>query len=87
MELKMKKCTSKLPTGSPDKELMLCIAVVIFSEMFSHFDILPDTSTNLLTFSQTDDALGSTYNWVYFVPLIVLGSFFMLNLVLGVLSG
>ncbi|KAI4484988.1 hypothetical protein M0802_012885 [Mischocyttarus mexicanus] len=36
---------------------------------------------------QTNDALGSTYNWIYFIPLIVLGSFFMLNLVLGVLSG
>lgn len=35
----------------------------------------------------TNDALGSTINWVYFVPLIILGSFFMLNLVLGVLSG
>ena len=38
-------------------------------------------------FKQTNDALGSTYNWIYFVPLIILGSFFMLNLVLGVLSG
>lgn len=38
-------------------------------------------------FKQTNDALGSTFNWIYFVPLIVLGSFFMLNLVLGVLSG
>ena len=36
---------------------------------------------------QTNDAIGSTYNWIYFIPLIVLGSFFMLNLVLGVLSG
>nr|XP_017023069.1 voltage-dependent calcium channel type A subunit alpha-1 isoform X1 [Drosophila kikkawai] len=35
----------------------------------------------------TNDALGSAYNWIYFVPLIVIGSFFMLNLVLGVLSG
>lgn len=35
----------------------------------------------------TDDAVGDAYNWIYFVPLIVLGSFFMLNLVLGVLSG
>ncbi|KAL0121152.1 hypothetical protein PUN28_008671 [Cardiocondyla obscurior] len=35
----------------------------------------------------TNDALGNTYNWIYFIPLIVLGSFFMLNLVLGVLSG
>ncbi|XP_064108487.1 voltage-dependent calcium channel type A subunit alpha-1-like isoform X4 [Macrobrachium nipponense] len=35
----------------------------------------------------TNDALGSRFNFLYFVPLIVLGSFFMLNLVLGVLSG
>ncbi|KAL3069571.1 hypothetical protein niasHT_031519 [Heterodera trifolii] len=35
----------------------------------------------------TNDSLGSTYNcWAYFIPFIVLGSFFMLNLVLGVLS-
>ncbi|XP_074041675.1 voltage-dependent calcium channel type A subunit alpha-1 isoform X6 [Leptinotarsa decemlineata] len=34
-----------------------------------------------------NDAMGSYFNWMYFVPLIVLGSFFMLNLVLGVLSG
>nr|XP_018900706.1 PREDICTED: voltage-dependent calcium channel type A subunit alpha-1 [Bemisia tabaci] len=34
-----------------------------------------------------NDALGSLFNWIYFIPLIVLGSFFMLNLVLGVLSG
>lgn len=35
----------------------------------------------------TNDALGVSFNWLYFVPLIILGSFFMLNLVLGVLSG
>merc|ERR550532_2813904 len=35
----------------------------------------------------TNDALGSYFNWFYFVPLIIIGSFFMLNLVLGVLSG
>ncbi|XP_075226266.1 voltage-dependent calcium channel type A subunit alpha-1-like [Lycorma delicatula] len=34
-----------------------------------------------------NDAIGSSFNWLYFIPLIVLGSFFMLNLVLGVLSG
>ncbi len=37
--------------------------------------------------SQTNDALGNVFNWVFFLPLIVVGSFFMLNLVLGVLSG
>ena len=36
---------------------------------------------------QTNDALGSVFNWAFFIPLIVVGSFFMLNLVLGVLSG
>ena len=36
---------------------------------------------------QTNDALGNAFNWVFFIPLIVIGSFFMLNLVLGVLSG
>ncbi|XP_072297751.1 voltage-dependent R-type calcium channel subunit alpha-1E-like isoform X2 [Eucyclogobius newberryi] len=35
----------------------------------------------------TNDALGFTWNWVYFIPLIIIGSFFVLNLVLGVLSG
>ncbi len=39
------------------------------------------------TVLQTDDVLGSHLNWLYFIPLIIVGSFFMLNLVLGVLSG
>ncbi|XP_037643597.1 voltage-dependent R-type calcium channel subunit alpha-1E isoform X1 [Sebastes umbrosus] len=34
-----------------------------------------------------NDALGTTWNWMYFIPLIIIGSFFVLNLVLGVLSG
>ncbi|XP_053328500.1 voltage-dependent N-type calcium channel subunit alpha-1B [Spea bombifrons] len=35
----------------------------------------------------TNDAIGPMWNWLYFIPLIIVGSFFMLNLVLGVLSG
>ncbi|XP_069017525.1 voltage-dependent N-type calcium channel subunit alpha-1B isoform X4 [Embiotoca jacksoni] len=35
----------------------------------------------------TNDVVGNTWNWLYFIPLIIIGSFFMLNLVLGVLSG
>ncbi|KAM6921515.1 LOW QUALITY PROTEIN: voltage-dependent R-type calcium channel subunit alpha-1E [Xenentodon cancila] len=35
----------------------------------------------------TNDALGPMWNWLYFIPLIIIGSFFVLNLVLGVLSG
>ncbi|XP_048875915.1 probable voltage-dependent N-type calcium channel subunit alpha-1B isoform X1 [Brienomyrus brachyistius] len=34
-----------------------------------------------------NDASGNMWNWMYFIPLIIIGSFFMLNLVLGVLSG
>nr|XP_040145674.1 voltage-dependent L-type calcium channel subunit alpha-1D isoform X12 [Ictidomys tridecemlineatus] len=34
-----------------------------------------------------NDAIGWEWPWVYFVSLIILGSFFVLNLVLGVLSG
>ncbi|KAM7535463.1 hypothetical protein Aperf_G00000089211 [Anoplocephala perfoliata] len=37
--------------------------------------------------SSTDYAFGNRFNFFYFITLIVLGSFFMLNLVLGVLSG
>ncbi|KAI9543534.1 hypothetical protein NQZ68_008581 [Dissostichus eleginoides] len=29
-----------------------------------------------------NDASGNTWNWLYFIPLIIIGSFFMLNLVL-----
>ncbi|CAI5681295.1 unnamed protein product [Oreochromis niloticus] len=41
--------------------------------------------TNMLYHS--NDVSGSYFNWMYYVPLIIIGSFFMLNLVLGVLSG
>ncbi|XP_071673797.1 voltage-dependent L-type calcium channel subunit alpha-1S isoform X2 [Patagioenas fasciata] len=34
-----------------------------------------------------NDAMGNEWPWIYFVSLILLGSFFVLNLVLGVLSG
>ncbi|XP_077956410.1 voltage-dependent L-type calcium channel subunit alpha-1C isoform X13 [Gasterosteus aculeatus] len=34
-----------------------------------------------------NDAVGYKWPWVYFVTLIIIGSFFVLNLVLGVLSG
>ncbi|XP_019401893.1 PREDICTED: voltage-dependent L-type calcium channel subunit alpha-1S [Crocodylus porosus] len=34
-----------------------------------------------------NDAIGNEWPWIYFVSLILLGSFFILNLVLGVLSG
>uniref|UniRef100_A0A1I8JEW8 Voltage-dependent L-type calcium channel subunit alpha n=1 Tax=Macrostomum lignano TaxID=282301 RepID=A0A1I8JEW8_9PLAT len=33
------------------------------------------------------DSMGPEFAWMYFVSLIILGSFFVMNLVLGVLSG
>lgn len=38
-------------------------------------------------FPQMQDAMGYELPWVYFVSLVIFGSFFVLNLVLGVLSG
>lgn len=40
-----------------------------------------------LSVLQSNDVEGSAWNWMYYIPLIIIGSFFMLNLVLGVLSG
>ena len=37
--------------------------------------------------SQINDAMGMNWPWIYFVSLIIIGSFFVMNLVLGVLSG
>uniref|UniRef100_A0A914W0S6 Voltage-dependent L-type calcium channel subunit alpha n=1 Tax=Plectus sambesii TaxID=2011161 RepID=A0A914W0S6_9BILA len=34
-----------------------------------------------------NDSIGREWPWIYFVTLVILGSFFVLNLVLGVLSG
>ncbi|KAM9212078.1 voltage-dependent L-type calcium channel subunit alpha-1S [Dugong dugon] len=34
-----------------------------------------------------NDAIGNEWPWIYFVTLLLLGSFFILNLVLGILSG
>ncbi|CAF3322654.1 unnamed protein product [Rotaria socialis] len=34
-----------------------------------------------------NDAIGRDWAWIYFVSLIIIGSFFVMNLVLGVLSG
>ena len=36
---------------------------------------------------QINDAMGDEWPWTYFASLIIIGSFFVLNLVLGVLSG
>ncbi|CAB4069626.1 CACNA1D [Lepeophtheirus salmonis] len=33
------------------------------------------------------DSMGSTWQWAYFVSMVILGAFFVMNLILGVLSG
>ncbi|XP_073207654.1 voltage-dependent L-type calcium channel subunit alpha-1D isoform X6 [Lepidochelys kempii] len=45
------------------------------------------TSIRSSYFLQMNDAMGFELPWVYFVSLVIFGSFFVLNLVLGVLSG
>ena len=57
----------------------------VLANQFNCF--MPIVSSLFFINFQTDDAMGNMFNWLYFVPLIVIGSFFMLNLVLGVLSG
>ena len=37
--------------------------------------------------TQMNDAIGFEIPWIYFVSLVIFGSFFIINLVLGVLSG
>ncbi|KAK0162142.1 hypothetical protein PV327_008504 [Microctonus hyperodae] len=34
-----------------------------------------------------EDAMGSTWQWIYFISMVILGAFFVMNLILGVLSG
>ncbi|KAJ8941881.1 hypothetical protein NQ318_001735 [Aromia moschata] len=36
---------------------------------------------------EIQDALGRTWQWSYFVSMVILGAFFVMNLILGVLSG
>ncbi|XP_073814262.1 ca[2+]-channel protein alpha[[1]] subunit D isoform X3 [Musca autumnalis] len=33
------------------------------------------------------DAMGSSWEWIYFISMVILGAFFVMNLILGVLSG
>ncbi|KAL7013140.1 hypothetical protein ACKWTF_015214 [Chironomus riparius] len=33
------------------------------------------------------DAMGNSWQWIYFISMVILGAFFVMNLILGVLSG
>ncbi|XP_043070635.1 voltage-dependent calcium channel type D subunit alpha-1 isoform X2 [Drosophila grimshawi] len=41
--------------------------------------------TDVLYYIQ--DAMGSDWQWIYFISMVILGAFFVMNLILGVLSG
>nr|XP_024215784.1 muscle calcium channel subunit alpha-1 isoform X2 [Halyomorpha halys] len=34
-----------------------------------------------------EDSLGNSWQWMYFISMVILGAFFVMNLILGVLSG
>ncbi|VDM79630.1 unnamed protein product [Strongylus vulgaris] len=55
--------------------------------LFSRFFEIETYEKCLKTVLQVNDAVGREWPWIYFVTLVILGSFFVLNLVLGVLSG
>uniref|UniRef100_A0A3Q2VD08 Voltage-dependent N-type calcium channel subunit alpha n=1 Tax=Haplochromis burtoni TaxID=8153 RepID=A0A3Q2VD08_HAPBU len=71
-------------TGESDS-----LSVADLSVKGREFSLLVFTciTTENLHGKTTNDVAGNTWNWLYFIPLIIIGSFFMLNLVLGVLSG
>ncbi|KAM9102650.1 voltage-dependent L-type calcium channel subunit alpha-1D isoform 3-T3 [Sarcophilus harrisii] len=52
-----------------------------------HLWVIFRTKSCTWCIERVNDAIGWEWPWVYFVSLIILGSFFVLNLVLGVLSG
>ena len=36
---------------------------------------------------QIEDAMGNSWQWIYFISMVIIGAFFVMNLILGVLSG
>jgi hypothetical protein len=40
-----------------------------------------------LNFFQVEDSKGNSWPWIYFISMVILGAFFVMNLILGVLSG
>ncbi|KAK2539696.1 Cacna1c [Columba guinea] len=65
-----------------------CIAKILQSDVApSSFHRKTEKSNKKPQRLQMQDAMGYELPWVYFVSLVIFGSFFVLNLVLGVLSG
>ena len=47
----------------------------------------PDIDSVILFKFQVEDAMGNSWQWIYFISMVILGAFFVMNLILGVLSG
>lgn len=66
---------------------MCCSLHSTFSWFSSLLHLVFFLALTIPSSSQMQDAMGYELPWVYFVSLVIFGSFFVLNLVLGVLSG
>lgn len=83
-------CSIQHRTYDDDDDILIHLMLLINStvvhyykyQKFCHHD-----SFFFLPVLQVNNAVGSSWPWLYFVSLIIIGSFFVLNLVLGVLSG
>lgn len=70
------------------------------SYLIKHFVFVPDAdcvigfvgfsygiSYLVLVLRQIQDAMGNSWQWIYFISMVIIGAFFVMNLILGVLSG
>ena len=73
-----------------------CCFDYLFNQTSNHFydnpaveQTLYDCNSNsyLLGANQVQDSMGNTWQVLYFISMVVLGAFFVMNLILGVLSG
>ena len=64
-----------------------CITLEGWTDMLYWVGSTISTSLYFNRFFQIHDSQGNTWQFIYFVSMVVLGAFFVMNLILGVLSG
>ena len=79
-------------TGSsqgPSKMCNICTKYELPDLQFFNLCAPPDHCVIILAMFglQVQDSMGNTWQFGYFVSMVVLGAFFVMNLILGVLSG